>query len=253
MLNDITIPMIFSYFLVLCRTGAGIMMMPGISEGDMSPRGRLVLALGLAVVLTPAVQPSLPKMPGSAIEMGLLMAGEIMIGLMIGSVARIIVSAMHVAGTTISFQNGLSAAVFFDPTQGGQSSSIGIFLTTLALLLIFVTGLDHIFIRGLTDSYVLFTPGLSLPVDSFADMIIKTVAGSFEVGIKIAAPHLVIGLMLYLGAGIMSRLMPQMQIFFIMMPVQIALGFFILMVTLTAGVMWFLDYYSEVMMGFLAQ
>jgi flagellar biosynthetic protein FliR len=49
----------------------------------------------------------------------------------------------------------------------------------------------------------------------------------------------------------MGRIMPQMQVFFVMMPIQIALGFFILMVTLSASMMWFMDYYTEIMGNFI--
>ena len=251
MLEEITVPTIFSYFLVLCRVGAGVMLMPGISENYISPRFRVMVAIGLAVILTPLVKNSLPELPDSVLRMFLIITSEIIIGLLIGTVAKILLSALHIAGTIISFQAGLAAATFFDPAQGGQSSSISVFLTTLGTVLIFTTGLHHVFITGIADSYALFSPGSELLMGDFVESLSKAVSGSFEVGMKIAAPQIVMGLLLYLGAGVMARLMPQMQIFFVMMPLQIALAFFVLMATLSAGMMLFIEFYSEFMGNFL--
>ena len=97
------------------------------------------------------------------------------------------------------------------------------------------------------DSYQLFTPGDILPTDGFMEITKRTMANSFLAGFKIASPHIVVGLMLYLGAGIMGRLMPQMQVFFVLMPIQIIMGFSILAITLSTAMMWFMEYYTETM------
>ena len=251
MFDEITISLVFAYMLVLCRIGAAISMLPTMSEGYMFSRARLYIALGLSVIIAPAVNPLLPQMPISITSLVLLAAGEILIGFTIGAIAKITLSSLHVAGSVISYQSGLAAATIFDPNQGGQSSLISGFLTMVAIMLIFATNLHHIFLYGLVDSYHLFTPGEAPPLGDFANLVTKTVAGSFLVGMKFAAPQIIIGLILYLGAGIMSRLMPQMQVFFVLMPVQIFLGFFVLMITLSVGMMWFIDNYSDTMAIFI--
>lgn len=251
MLEDITTASLFAFFLVFCRLAAGIMLLPGFSESYISPKARLVIALGVALVITPMTKQYLPPMPSSMFELIIIVSGEIIVGLFIGAVIKIILSSMHVAGMVISYQSGLAAATLFDPNQQTQGSIIGVFLTTLAVFLIFATNLHHIFLMGLIDSYKIFSPIQPMPIGGFSELISKTVAGSFLMGVKIAAPQIVIGLVLYLGAGIMARLMPQMQVFFVMMPVQIALGFFILMISLSAGMLWFMEYYREVLTNFV--
>lgn len=253
MFNDITLQTVFALLLVFARIGSAIMLMPGIGDSYMSPRSRLIIALGLTVIIMPVIQNILPPIPASTINLLMLMGSEIIIGVFIGMVARIVISTMHISGMIISYQCGLSSANLFDPTQGTQGTIIGTFLNLMAILLIFISNLHHIFIHGIADSYQLFTINDTLPLAGFADVITKTIAESFMTAFKIAAPQVVVGLMLSLCAGIMGRLMPQMQVFFVIMPIQILLGFFILMITLSVSMMWFIDYYSETIGQFLVK
>ena len=103
------------------------------------------------------------------------------------------------------------------------------FLSVVAVALIFAFDLHHLLIRAIADSYTLFRPGGGLPTGDFAALAVKVVAESFLVAIQLAAPFLVFGLVFYVGLGILSRLMPQVQIFFVAMPANILLGFVILM------------------------
>jgi flagellar biosynthetic protein FliR len=251
MLDQINTPLVFTYMLVFCRIGSGIMLLPGISEGYISPLARLVAALGISLVILPIIQNTLPAMPADAFTLILMFAGEVLIGVLIGTIAKILLSSMHVAGSIISYQIGLSSATMFDPSQGTQGTTIGTFLTMLAIMLIFATDMHHIFIKGLVDSYTLFSPARSIDTNNMVQLVNETVAGSFSMGLKLSAPQIIISLIISLSAGIMGRIMPQMQVFFVMMPIQIALGFFILMVTLSASMMWFMDYYTEIMGNFI--
>jgi flagellar biosynthetic protein FliR len=102
------------------------------------------------------------------------------------------------------------------------------------------------------DSYTLFSPGGALPWDDFSDLMTRTVAHAFGLGMQIAAPFLVVGLVFYLGLGLINRLMPQMQVFFIAMPLQIALAFFIMALTISAAMLWFLNDFQGRIGGLLS-
>lgn len=251
MLEHITITLVYAYFIVLCRAGACIMLLPGIGEMYISSRSRLILTLTISLVIVPVASPSLPAMPESSLALAIIILSEVTIGFFIGSVARILLSAMHTAGAVISMQIGLASANLFDPSQGGQSSTIGIFMTFMAVLLIFITNTHHIFIYGIVDSYNLFPPKAALPLGGFSDVISSTVADSFSIAIKIAAPQIIIGLMIYLSAGVMGRLMPQMQVFFIIMPVNIGVGFLVMMATLSATMMLYMAFFTENVTNFM--
>src|SRR5690606_3131582 len=164
-----------------------------------------------------------------------------------GMSARLIMSSLHIAGNIIALQTGLAFAQNVDPTQGGQGAMIANFLSLLAVTLIFVTGLHHLLIAAMRDSYDLFRPGEMLPVGDFWQLAVMVVSGAFVLGLQLAAPFLVFGLVFYLGLGILSRLMPQIQIFFIAMPANIGLGLALLLLLLGAMMNWFLQDFERSM------
>jgi len=98
----------------------------------------------------------------------------------------------------------------------------------------------------------LFLPGQMPLMGDIAQHATQTVSGIFQMAMQMAAPNIAVGLMLYLGAGILARLMPNMQIFFILMAPQLLISFFILMVSFSAIMLWYLDYFRTTLTGFLA-
>lgn len=227
------------------------MLLPGIGEMFVSERIRLSIALVTTLVVTPVVQNVIPAYPESVFALFLLLIREVLVGLAIGLSARIILSSTHVAGMIIAFQSGLATATLFDPSQGSQGSIFGNFLSLSALLLFFSLNLHHLIIYGFAESYSLFSPAAPLPIEDFSELISKLASDSFAVGIKIAAPQLVIGLLLFLASGVLARLMPNMQIFFVIIPLQIIVSFVVLLLTFAASIVWYMDYFEESMGDFL--
>ena len=235
---------VFAIFLVFVRLAAALMLMPGIGEAYVSVQVRLAAAAVLTVAIWPLVIGTLPILPATPLELLMLILGELVVGILIGAAARLMMSALHVAGTVIAFQSSLGFALFVDPTQGTQGALIATFLTLLGLVLIFATGLHMMMIRALADSYVLFTPGQLPPVGDFAALAVRYVSSSFRIGIQIAAPFIVYGLVFYIGLGILARLLPQIQIFFIAIPLQIFLALIIFGLVLAPTMIWFLDHFE---------
>lgn len=238
----------FLFMLMFARLGTLVMLMPAIGERTMPARIRLSLALAITLVLYPAVSRAYPAMPASFAGVVTALAGELMIGFGIGLIARMITTSLQTAGTTIAFQMGLGFALSVDPSQGQQGALIGNFLTIMALTMIFVTDLHHLVLAALYDSYTMFRPGETWPVGDFSAAALQTITETFVIGIQIAAPFIVFGLIFNLGLGILSRLMPQLQIFFIAMPASITVGFILLMFLIGAVMMWYLDH-VETLLG----
>jgi flagellar biosynthetic protein FliR len=253
LLEQFLVSNIYAILMVLTRVGSGLMVLPGIGEAYVSSRSRLVLAVAIAVVIAPVITPKLPPLPASPWGLATLLIGEIYIGVALGLVCRIMISAMHVAGMTMSYQSGIAMATQFDVTQAAQGSIIGSMLSLTAIMVIFGTDLHYLMLRGLTDSYDIFTPGAYLPVEDFAGYFSRLVADMFTLGIKLAAPAIVVGLLLYLGAGVLARLMPNMQVFFVLMPPQIYLGFFILMAVYISIMFEFTEFFTENLEEFLRE
>lgn len=235
---------VFAVFLVFVRIAAALMLMPGFGEAYVSVQIRLAAAAVLTVTISPLVIGTLPILPTTPLELLMLVLGELVVGILIGAAARLMMSALHVAGTVIAFQSSLGFAMFVDPTQGIQAALIATFLTLLGLVLIFASGLHMMMIRALADSYVLFTPGQLPPVGDFAELAVRYVSSSFRIGIQIAAPFIVYGLVFYIGLGILARLLPQIQIFFIAIPLQIFLALLIFGLVLAPTMIWFLDHFE---------
>ncbi len=239
------------YCLVFARTGAMIMLLPAIGEQGMPSRVRLVLALAISFAMTPVVAHFYPQTaPAGVMPLGLMLVQEITAGVLIGAMSRIIMSALSVAGYLVSTQTGLAYAQTIDPEMGGQSAVIGNFMTLLGTVLIFATNLHHLAIAAIEGSYTLIPPGAALPTSDMAQLAIKLVSGSFALGLQLAAPFIVFGFAVSAAIGLLARLMPQMQVFFVAMPINILAGFFLMMLLIGSMMTVFLNYYATEMARF---
>ncbi len=246
MLAEILPDQAFALLLVFVRLGSAMMLLPGFGEAYISTRIRLLIALTVSVVVLPVLPPVIPALPSSPVAMLLLILGEVFIGLFLGSVARILMAALSIGGMMIATVTGLANALTNDPTAAQQGSIAGSFLSTLALLIIIVLDLHHLLLRGVIESYTLFIPGQSLLMGDFSEMITRVVAKAFLLGFQMASPFIAVGLIFNLGLGLLSRLMPQLQVFFIAIPLQIIIGMAILMAALPALMGWFITGFEEV-------
>lgn len=236
---------ILVFLLVFTRFGVMLMLLPAVGEATIPARARLALAAGMAMALYPTVRELYPPVPEGLAAVILLLVGEIMIGLFVGGVGRIVMSTLQLAGGVIAFQTGLAFAQNFDPTQGTQTPLLGSFLSVLGVTLVFAFDFHHLMILAMRDSFELFRPGLMLPVDDVVQLVVDTVATSFRVGVQLSAPFLVFGLVFYAGLGVLSKLMPQVQVFFVAMPANIGLGLVLLMLLLSTIALWFGEYFVD--------
>jgi flagellar biosynthesis protein FliR len=242
------------FMLMFARLGTMVMLMPGLGEQGIPTRIRLVAALMLVLVMLPLhraayavdVTKSFAPLVGLFIQ-------ELMVGAVLGLTARLALSALQVAGATIAQQLGLGFVTTLDPAQAQQGVIVGNFLAMLGIALIFATDLHHVVIAALDDSYRLFRPGSTLPTGDIAELMLTTVGGAFRVGVQIAAPFLVFGLLFNAGLGVLARLMPQLQVFFLGLPASIMIGFALLMLLTGALMTTFLGYIGAVLSELVAR
>lgn len=244
LLDHFLLSQLFAFLMLFCRLGSAVMLFPGIGDSNITSRARLLFALAFALVLTPLLQDHMPPVPGSPLALGIMILAEVTIGISIGLMTRIILSAMHVAGTVISFQSSLSIASQFDMTSGGQSAVISNFLTMLSIVIFFELNMHHLLLNGLVTSYTIFPVGTYPDMGDMTELNGRLASNAFLMGVQLAAPHLVFGLILYLGGGIMARLMPQMQVFYVLMSPQIMAAFFLL-IAILSGMMMVHSQYAE--------
>ncbi len=235
----------YLYLLVFARVGTMLMLIPALGEQVIPARMRLSFALALTLVLYPVLSASLPPLPGDFTGVIALLFHELVVGLILGSFTRFVMAATQVAGSVIAYQSGLSIAQSADPTQNGiQGAMIGSFLSLLAVTLIFATDLHHMAIAAIYDSYMVFSPTAPLMFDDALRMALQAISGAFVIGVQMSAPFIVFGLVFYVGMGILSRLMPQLQVFFIAMPVNVGLGLLLLFLLLAMMMGWYLTHFE---------
>ena len=167
--------------------------------------------------------------------------------LFFGMIARLILLGAQTAGSVIALQIGIASALVSDPTTQQQAAITGNFLLALTVVLIFATGLDHMTIKGMVGTYAIFPPGVLPPLGDVADHASRIVADSFAVAIEMSAPFLVYGIVFAVALGLLARLMPTLQVFFIAMPINILAGFLIMMLLLCSMMTAFLNFYGQQM------
>jgi len=252
MLQDLLPAQVFLIMLVFMRVGTAMLLLPGFGEPYVPPRVRLGLALMISLIVAPVLGNALPAMPETAAGLLVLISGEILIGVFFGTIARLYISALTTAGMVIAYMSTMANALTNDPSAAQQGSIAGSFLVVVAVLMIFTLNLHHAMLAAVIDSYQLFVPGQVPPVADFADMLSRIVAKTFLLSFQIAAPFIAMGLIFFLGLGLLGRLMPQMQVFFVAMPLQIAAGLAVLALVLPAVIRWFIGAFQESLLPFVA-
>ena len=222
-----------TFMLVFARVGAMVMLMPGFGESNIPVRIKLAIALLLTLIILPLHRAAYQVDLTSMSSLGVLMVHEIVIGIVLGATARVTLSALAVAGSVIAQQLGLGFVTAVDPTQGQQGLLIGNFLTILGVTLLFATDSHHLVIAALNESYRIFSPGELMPSGDVAALATRAFAAAFKIGMQLSAPFLVFGLVFNIGLGVLARLMPAMQVYFVGVPLSIMVGFLIFAFVLT--------------------
>jgi flagellar biosynthetic protein FliR len=251
MFNDALPVEIYTAGLVFARVGAIVMLIPGIGEAAVPPRIRLSFALVLALILLPLAAPAVTAIPAQSSGVFGAVIMELLIGLMIGGLLRIFLASLTVAGEAVSLQTTLSFAQTANPLGGAANTTIGSFLGLLGVTLIFATDLHHLFIGAIARSYTLFPPSRPVPLQDASDLAVQTVSQAFALGIQLAAPVIVFSLVLNIAAGLIGRMLPQFQIFFVSTPINVLVGLSVFALSLgLIGLIW-IDRYEAYLQRFV--
>lgn len=252
LLDHFVLAQIYAFLTIFCRIGSMLMVAPAFSESYVPVRVRLILALAISLMLTPMLEAEMPAVPTNAGAMFLLIGGEILIGIFYGLLVRMILSSMHVAGTIIAAQSSLSLASVFDASQGGQSTIVTNFLSLSTIVLFFSLNFHHLMIGGIVDSYSLMPIGVWPIVEDMNHLMIRQMADAFLIGVALSGPHLAFSLLFYMLGGLLTRLMPNFQIFFVLLPPQILLSFLLLIIGFSTMMMFYMRHIEDTLMAVIA-
>ena len=232
---------IWATALLFARIGGMIMLLPGFGEPAVPARVRLAFALAVSIALGPALANNVPPPAETTWGMAFQVASETLIGVLLGGAARILVSALATAGQIVGMEIGIGFAQTADPTMTQSGQLVAVFLGVLGVALIFATGLDHMFLQGIAGSYEVISLGTQPPVGDAAQLALDATASSFRVGFQIAMPLIAAGMIFRVGLGVLSRMIPQIQVFFVILPLQIMGGLVVFALGLSTGMLIWLD------------
>jgi flagellar biosynthetic protein FliR len=214
---------ITNFLFILLRTSIFVALFPVISGQQLPLQFKMGLAVFISLLLTPVV-----NMQFSENQVPLLVIKEILIGLALAFTARVVFYAVNMAGLYISFSMGLAMGRVFNP-ETGQSTHVAELFGVITTLFFLITDAHHDLIYIFVKSFEIL-PGGMVNIISIIPMIVHLGGKMFVIAMKIAAPILVGLLIVHVMAGFLYKMAPQLNIFFIIMPLNIFLGFLLLAV-----------------------
>jgi flagellar biosynthetic protein FliR len=233
--------------LIFLRLGGVVMLLPGVGETGVPRQVRLGFTLLFALMLTPVVGGTLPPLPAGLGDMIGQVLHEVIIGLILGSLMRLMIFTLLTAGEIISLQTGLSFAQTANPAEAQPSSSIGSFMSMLGLVMVYVTNTHHLFIRAFVDSYQLFSPAKKIMLDDAGTLIVRTLSQSFVLAMQMSAPVIVFSLIFNVAVGFVGRVMPNFPVFFAATPLSLLLGLSLFALGIGSMGMVFIDHYQDML------
>lgn len=232
-MNDIGSNAVLTAFILFCRIGGCLMLMPGFSSPRIPVMVRLFLCVAITLAFVPFLGGPIEKLIGGISTLGLLhlIVSELLIGGLIGLMGRIFFAALETLGTSIAMQMGLANALGAPVDDTQPLPSIADLLTFLATTLLFVTNLHLEVVRGIVASYRTLPVASGFGTQFGLIQVADTLSKSFYLGLRVASPFILFGLVFNLAIGLANKLTPQIQVYFIATPFAVAGGLFLLYFT----------------------
>ncbi len=220
------------FILVLARVGGMVTFAPFWANRVTSMKIRAVLAIAMALALTPVVMGQIPSPPSDHGRIVVMVIGEVLIGMAFGLVGRLVFAGIEMAAYLISSQMGFSLAGTIDPATQAQTTAFGIIGQMLGLVVLLAADGHHWFITATVRSFSYTAPGDFVMTAELLDLFLKLSANAFVVGVTLAAPAVLVLLTVEFALEFFGRTAPQFQVFILGFPIKIALGLTILGATM---------------------
>ena len=213
-----------AFLILFARVGAVLMLLPVFSEEAVPPRVRLLIAFGLSAGMWPIIAPKVSAAAQLDAALPAIIVAEVMVGLAMGLIVKIMFSAATMAGSIISLQVGLSSVLVNDPAMGGMSPLLSRFIAVAAAVVCMSLNVHHMWIGSIVQSYGAFPVGGLPPAADFARLAVQVTTDATSLALSLAAPLIVYGILFNVALGLAARVAPSIQIFFIAQPLNLLLG-----------------------------
>lgn len=238
------------FFFMLIRTGIILFMLPFFSSRVIPVQIKAGLALAVTMVLFPAVSSRIETVPGTLWEMSEMVAGELVVGMVLGMLVQIFFEGINMMGQLAGVETGFSIASVMDPQSGAQTSVLANMAYLISLSLFLILNGHHILLNAIRESFAIIQPGsVSLSRQVFEEML-KRSGDMFVIAVKIGAPVIAAILFIQVAFGLITRLIPQMNIMIVAFPLQIVVGLLFFGISL-GGIEKFMERYIGSLHGLL--
>ena len=217
-----------AFMLVLARFGAAIAVLPGLGESAPPAMLRIGIALAVTVLLLPILLPLVPPVPEAGLAAAGMVAAEVVTGLWFGWLARMVALALPTAAQFIAYLLGLTSVLQPDATLGPQTTALASLTNLAAPVILLATGLYALPLQALAGLYTLIPPGTMLPAADSTQAAIAAVTQALLLAMRLASPFVVAGIVWHVTIGLIARLVPRLQIYFVALPGQILGGLLLL-------------------------
>ena len=218
------------FILLFLRVSAMVIVIPVLGENVVPARIKACLVILITFLIFPTLRIAAPSIQPDwgLITMGFAMASEILIGVIIGVTARFIFAGIQLAGNVIGIQMGFAMSSVLDPITRANVLIISEFQYMIATLIYLAVDGHHIFIMAIADSYRILPPlGMHFFPPSLMQLLLTFYGAIFTTAVKVCAPVMAVLLFTNVALGIVARTVPQINVFMVGFPIQVATGLII--------------------------
>jgi flagellar biosynthetic protein FliR len=220
----------WTWFLLFVRFSGVFMSMPGVGTDEVPLTFRVPLVLVIAAALT--MSGTTTELPNSLAQGGLILGVEFLLGYLLGVIPALIIAGLSLAGHLSATSIGLNQASTIDPSLGEHITSLGRVQTLIGTALFLAIDGHHAVIRAAASISKDVGMGFFRPGEAVAEIFLQRIIESFELGIQIAAPIIVVSLIAQFILGLVTKFVPQVNVFIMSTPLTILVGLFVFGFTL---------------------
>lgn len=231
-MTDILVVEFVVGLMIFMRIAGAVFTAPFFSNSSMPVLPRLLFSMVLAYIIYLSVDKNSFNVELTLGWLAINGMKEMIIGLIIGFTLQLAFHAISYAGMLIGFDMALSMANVFNPASEMNNNVIGQFIYFLALLIFLLINGHHYIISAAVFSFTVVPVGKFVVTGGVVDLLIKYSSSVFIIAVKIAAPIMVSFFLINVASGVIARVVPQMQVFFVVLPIKIGLGLFLIMVAI---------------------
>ena len=219
--------------LILLRVSMLIVLIPVIGNNVVPSQVKAGLSVLITIILYPVVSSHVPVIPPDPLMFLLFGIQEILIAGILALIGQLVFTAVQFSGQMMSYQMGMAIANVFDPATSAQGAVVAQLVSVLAMLMWLAVGAHHGVILARADSVTILPMGAPWSISGW-EVLNDAAAHMFELALRLVAPVLLLLFFVYVALGLVSRAVPQIQVFFVSFPLTVGLGLLTLALSLPA-------------------